>query len=663
MKISKIKTNDKSKKQKSIFSIDLFDKDLVSSSITGDITLYDATGHIIKTFKKHTCPSLCVRFSPDGQNICVSYDDGVVVVYNRQGDTVYSHKSHSGDASGLVFTDSHLVSVGYDGFVIFYTLDGSKIVKKIKSHTEKISGVTYSKVNKLLVTQGNDGVVVYSGFNIIKRVPPSEGVVLENFFSRMDWSVDGKLLACGLMFNNKTNSVEIFDKDLKPIYSLIGHVAPVEVVAFNPNIYFQDKPYHIIALASQDLSISLWNSLKPFPFLLLKNSAEMPILDMKWNEKGNVLYFCSYDGLINKLEFDEGELGHVSRRETPTEEGDLFLTDENIKLHTIEKTKSKNKQEAATKDKSKKVDGAEEAVKKSEQVEPKKPRRRVVPVLLEDKTTFGTDKLFIFNYKKAKSNTIKTDPFVKYYGDYKIELNKERTSVNIQRDDSHFFTVYGEINVVCCSRKYLCVSADTLRIYDVRTGNLLFPFIGTCGVCFIDIYKDKVLFLETDSKLSIIDIKKTSVKSTTIPSSGELLSVRFDKHYYVVCEFKDAKYFLDKSTGMWYLKKTKWNTVNTNDTDYINTIDETINKLENDFLVYKLSKNYHKMKEVVKKFVKIISHINNVQEVLENKLRRMLIVMNEMGQSRFVHNVLTKLNKKFNLQYFISDLLKKSFVL
>ncbi|KAF9763498.1 Protein hir1 [Nosema granulosis] len=698
MKVCKIKTTEKSKKIKSIFSLDLFDKDLVSSSIAGDITLYNSMGEVLKTFKKHSCSALCVRFFPDGQNICVSYDDGVVVVYNREGDTLYSHKSHSGDVSGLAFTDNYLVSVGYDGFVVFYQIDGSKIVKKIKSHNEKITGVVYSRRNKLMVTQGSDGVVLYSGMDVVKRIPPSEGIILENFFSRMDWSVDGKLLACGLMFNNKANSVEIFDKDLMPKYSLIGHVAPVEVVAFNPNIYFQEKPYHIVALASQDLSISMWNTLKPFPFLLLKNVADMPILDMKWNEQGNVLYFCSYDGLINKLEFEEGELGDVSRRNEPNEEGELFLTEDNIKLHTIKKSKDLDKKLMTIKmgKKSKKIEtidkpGVDEIedfvsklpenvqqeanknqknINKKAATENKTPipqelppadkrkRKRVAPILLDDKNTFGTEKMFIFNYNKKSYSINNTEPFVKHYGDYKIELNKERTVVDIERNNIHFFSVAGEIKVLCCSRKYLCVFAGHLRIYDVRTGNLLFPFIGTCGVCFIDIYRNNILFLETDGKLTIIDVKKEKTSNTTLPASGEVLSVSFSKEYYVVVRFKDSQYFLDKASGLWYLKKNNWNTIHTQDTNFNNTIDETINKLENDFLVYKQTKRYDRMREVVKKFVRKISRINSVQEAVENKLRRMLVDLNSLGQSRFVNKILQKLNKKFNLQYFISDLLK-----
>jgi hypothetical protein len=688
----------------------------------------------LRTFKKHSCSALCVRFSPDGKNICVSYDDGNVLIYDLEGEIKYTHKSHTGDVSGLVYTDSYLVSVGYDGFVIFYSVDGSKVVKKIKSHNEKITGVAYSKANKLMVTQGSDALILYSGMTIINKVETPSGVVLENFFSRMDWSQNGELLACGLMFNNKTNTAEIFDKNLNSIQSFVGHVAPIEVVAFNPNTYFMNKPYHIIVLASQDNSISLWNTQKPFPFLLLKNVVNMPILDMKWNDKGNILYFCSYDGLINKLEFNENELGDVSRREMPTEDGDLFLTTENVKLYTEEQNREFDKKIMKIKmgkTTNKKVGGDEKVINEnidssltegvkhleisheekvdthntpkldqptskdldqptfkptsqqplnqptaqsttqdlnkppvqssqissSQPATPQTKRKRIVPTLLDDKSTFGSDKLFIFNYKKSTLDTRPLEEFSRKFGDFEIYLNKERSCLSVTRDTSLFYKIHGEIKVICASSKYLCVYSDVLKIYELRTGNLLFPAIGTVGICFIDIMKDKILYLEIDGRLTIID--KQTVTATTIPSSGELLSVNFSKNYFIICKFKDHEYFLDKSTGLWYLKNKEWNTPDTTDTDYTNTIDETLDKLENDFLIFKTAKNYQKMKNVVKKFIKKIGHSNSVQEVVENKLRRFLGDLNKMGQTKFVFKILGSLNKKFNLQYFVNDLLKQ----
>jgi hypothetical protein len=296
-------------------------------------------------------------------------------------------------------------------------------------------------------------------------------------------------------------------------------------------------------------------------------------------------------------------------------------------------------------------------ISSSQPLTPQTKRKRIVPTLLDDKSTFGSDKLFIFNYKKSTLSTRPLKEFFRKFGDFEINLNKERSCLSVTRDSSLFYKIYGEIKVICASSKYLCVYSDVLKIFELRTGNLLFPAIGTVGICFIDIMKDKILYLEIDGRLTIID--KQIVTTTTIPSSGELLSVNFSKNYFIICKFKDHEYFLDKSTGLWYLKKKEWNTPDTTDTDYTNTIDETLDKLENDFLIFKTAKNHQKMKNVVKKFIKKIGHSNSVQEVVENKLRRFLCDLNKMGQTKFVLKILGSLNKKFNLQYFVNDLLKQ----
>ncbi|KAM0674755.1 hypothetical protein GVAV_001945 [Gurleya vavrai] len=63
----------------------------------------------------------------------------------------------------------------------------------------------------------------------------------------------------------------------------------------------------VIAVGSQDRSVSLWSSKNPKPFLLIKNIFNQPILDMFWDEK--TLFVCSYDGFIKKLIFNDLELG------------------------------------------------------------------------------------------------------------------------------------------------------------------------------------------------------------------------------------------------------------------------------------------------------------------------------------------------------------------
>ncbi|KCZ74695.1 hypothetical protein H311_04337, partial [Anncaliia algerae PRA109] len=61
--------------------------------------------------------------------------------------------------------------------------------------------------------------------------------------------------------------------------------------------------YYVLAVSSQDRSISMWTSLRNVPFLLLKGVSDSPVLDMKWVK--NDLYFCTYSGKVVQLSFTE----------------------------------------------------------------------------------------------------------------------------------------------------------------------------------------------------------------------------------------------------------------------------------------------------------------------------------------------------------------------
>ncbi|KAM0677760.1 hypothetical protein BDAP_001609 [Binucleata daphniae] len=73
----------------------------------------------------------------------------------------------------------------------------------------------------------------------------------------------------------------------------------------------------VLALGSQDKSISLWYNKNPRPFLLIKNIFEQPILDMFWKE--NDLYACSYDGKVKILQFEKNEFGFLAENYVMTE--------------------------------------------------------------------------------------------------------------------------------------------------------------------------------------------------------------------------------------------------------------------------------------------------------------------------------------------------------
>lgn len=934
MKIYNLFTKTESRKPVSIFSLDIFENFLIIASTNGDIDLYKDKYTIYKTVRKHAGAVLCVRFNQHGSLIASCGDDGAVIVYDIDLNVINFFKFHSGDVTNVFWTNKYLISVGHDGCIIFYDEKHFNVIAKIKSHENKITGIGGNKKNNFICTQGDDGIVLYKDHSVYKKIPPNEGVILESFFSRMSWSPDGSIFSCGLSFNQKVNSIEIYNLEMESKYSLLGHVAPCEVTCFNPKTFINGvKQYYILAVGSQDLSISLWTTLSPYPFLLIKNVCEMPILDLAWSLDGTNLYYCSYDGTVGKLEFDLKELGNISTVEHTTENSDLFLTllnaelyDKKIQklinnrinntrmikkninnlelpqisnqnkihkehndklykesfLHEKSEIKAKNKnfkhlnipseikniqyyinnennksdvdfryksQNISMEEKLKKnnnlikiqdndrntktsffdesvfsssdnfnykketppstyksndqyfdslnpslrnqhMQNYSEGIRQNfnpfhnnyemhrrpfipppghfnmegmpmyppymhnnrmmhmqnydlnmtmkpnfmqhtqrndirtlrdheqsrcdkisedklqkleplntedvglrkkdiiEQVEnnekcktepelsvneksnnlptkneqpnltTKVIKRKVVkPVLLDDKKEAPVE-VSMFNYKQSvRIENGVIEEFYKDFGDYSIELNSEKTKLTIKRCKKDFFEIYGKFNFLCASKRYICVYTTNIEIYDLRTGTLVCPFIGAGSVIYMDICDTNLLFLEGDGTVGIFDIKRNSLLNTRVPRYETVVRIRFSKLYFIICEYKDSEYILDKNTKLWYLLRKDWNDLSTTNIDYENTVDETIKKLENKFLINFKNKRHDKLKKITKKMIKILMNIK-LTDQYENIIKKVFIDLIKLGHKKFVIRCLEKLSKKFNLQYFIVDVMK-----
>jgi len=95
--------------------------------------------------------------------------------------------------------------------------------------------------------------------------------------------------------------------------SLIGHTDAIECAAFHPGIFVRGKSsYAIVALGSQDRSVSLWVTATSQPFLVLAEAFSQCIEDIRWSSDGQCLYVASYEGSILTLRFEEGELERVA---------------------------------------------------------------------------------------------------------------------------------------------------------------------------------------------------------------------------------------------------------------------------------------------------------------------------------------------------------------
>ncbi|KAM0687610.1 HIR complex subunit [Conglomerata obtusa] len=294
-----------------IFSIDYKEPYIASGSINGELKIYKDKE--FRSYKDHSGSVLCVRFNSQSF-LATAGDDFSVAIYNHDlangfYKLIKKLTNHESDVSHLLWVKNYLLTSGYDGKINIYEINKFELVKCINTDM-MCRGMTIDPQYEYITCQGDDKMLVYDmNYELVTTVTlPFQGRNNESFFARNSWSPDGKYLAVGLAHNNKNNTVEILKRNgFVREFSLIGHVAACEVLAFYPKMIVDGGM--VIALGSQDRSISFWSNNNTRPFLLLKNVFNQPILDMFWND--NSLYACSYDGQVKIFQFEEHEFGQV----------------------------------------------------------------------------------------------------------------------------------------------------------------------------------------------------------------------------------------------------------------------------------------------------------------------------------------------------------------
>lgn len=183
-------------------------------------------------------------------------------------------------------------------------------------------------------------------------------------YRRISWSPDGEYVSVPTASKGQTSLVSLISRSRQwsTKVSLVGHDTCCEVVRFNPTIYAwdggdpkndpppaeqplapnaqptnndsndnsteQNRPhfvYNIVATAGSDMTVSIWNTIKEKPLLLLKDIAKKPISDLVWHPNGRSLLQSSMDGHVTLYNFEEHELGNPA--------------EETIKNHLLELSK------------------------------------------------------------------------------------------------------------------------------------------------------------------------------------------------------------------------------------------------------------------------------------------------------------------------------------
>ena len=200
-------------------------------------------------------------------------------------------------------------------------------LRTIQGHQGFVKGVAFDPVDQFLATASDDKTVKIwrtSDWGLEKSVSePFRTSPSSSFFRRPAWSPDG----ANLLTANAMNGPVFVSTAIKRLAwsfdtSLVGHENAVVVVAFSPRLFRGvngQEVSTVVALGSQDQSVSVWITGLPRPVLVARDVFERHVMDLSWSADGYTLYACSSDGSIALFTFTPDELAETLPDDTLTQ--------------------------------------------------------------------------------------------------------------------------------------------------------------------------------------------------------------------------------------------------------------------------------------------------------------------------------------------------------
>ncbi|XP_074294946.1 protein HIRA-like isoform X1 [Silene latifolia] len=340
-------------------------------SVARDSEKDDQTHVILATLRDHFGSVNCVRWAKHGRYIASGSDDQVILIHERRpgsGTTefgsgeppdvenwkvVMTLRGHTADVVDLNWSpdDSMLASGSLDNTIHIWNMGNGMCTAVLRGHSSLVKGVTWDPIGSFIASQSDDKTVIIWRTSDWSLAHKTEGHWAKSlgstFFRRLGWSPCGHFITTTHGFQKPRHSAPVLERgEWAATFDFLGHNAPVIVVKFNHSMFRKNsssaqdvktssagwsngasktggkelQPYNVIAIGSQDRTITVWTTASPRPLFVAKHFFTQSVVDLSWSPDGYSLFACSLDGSVATFHFEVKEIG---QRLTDEEQDEL----------------------------------------------------------------------------------------------------------------------------------------------------------------------------------------------------------------------------------------------------------------------------------------------------------------------------------------------------
>ncbi|EPS73840.1 hypothetical protein M569_00903 [Genlisea aurea] len=332
-------------------------------SVCRELIVDDSVPKLLATLRDHFGSVNCVRWARHGRYIASGSDDQVILIHERKpgsGTTEFGSgeppdvenwkvaitlRGHTADVVDLDWSpdDSTLVSASLDNTIHVWDMSNGMCTAVLRGHSSLVKGVAWDPIGSFLASQSDDKTVIIWRTTDWSLAHRTEGHWTKSlgstFFRRLDWSPCGHFITTTHGYQKPRHSAPVLERgEWTATFDFLGHNAPIIVAKFNHSMFRRScssgsqcfksaatagwsngslkneakdvHPYNVIAVGSQDRTITVWTTASPRPLFVAKHFFSQSVVDLTWSPDGYSLFACSLDGTVATFHFDGDEIGY-----------------------------------------------------------------------------------------------------------------------------------------------------------------------------------------------------------------------------------------------------------------------------------------------------------------------------------------------------------------